>query len=255
MSAPYLKYKISDNKQPCNPKLIIMKKLCLIPVIFLILAGCGSYTSLVKYQKLPDDVYANNNLKEYLQNNPSPKIVLRVPNTSDKATSNTVNSQTNNVLYNAIEKELLKEGFNVRDRGLFNEIMDKSKSADYSQLGVETDTDLILEVVNINTDVTYSTNKVTLVNNGGGAESGLIGNVDYKRSGATVEFRLIMVKNNEIAGNYKYNYTPCVDGCPLTDWIYNKHTKLLELKETVAVNALEEFITSCTRDLVRSFKS
>src|SRR5882762_9080965 len=110
-----------------------MKKLYLLPVIFLMITGCGSYTSLIKYQKLPDDVYANNNLKEYLKNNNSPKIVLRVPNTNDKATSNTIINQNNNVLYNAIEKELLKEGFNVRDRGLFNEIMDKSKSADYSK--------------------------------------------------------------------------------------------------------------------------
>src|SRR5437879_5590106 len=123
-----------------------MKKLYLIAVVLLMSAGCGSFTSLVKYQKLPNDLYATTSLKEYLKNNKSPKIVLRVPNSNDKAASNTVISQDNNVLYNAIEKELLKEGFNVRDRGLFNEIMDKSKSADYSKLGDETDTDLILEV-------------------------------------------------------------------------------------------------------------
>ncbi len=104
-----------------------MKKLHLIPVVFLLLTACGSYTSLIKYPVVPDDVYANNNLNNYLKNNRSPKIVLRVPNTNDKATSNTVVSQNNNLLYDAIEKELLKEGFNVRDRGLFNEIMDKSK--------------------------------------------------------------------------------------------------------------------------------
>jgi uncharacterized protein YceK len=232
-----------------------MKNLYLIPVVFLLMTGCGSYTSMIKYQKQANDVYANSNLKEYLKNNPSPKIVLRVPNTNDRATSNTINSTSNNIFYNAIEKELLKEGFNVRDRGLFNEIMDKSKSADYSQLGVETDTDLILEVVNLNTDIAYTTNKITLVNNGNHTEAYQVGTIDYKKSGALVEFRLIMVKNNEIAGNYKYNFTPCTDGCPLTDWIYNKHTKVLELKETVAVNALEEFITNCTRDLIESFKS
>ncbi|MDB5006389.1 MAG: hypothetical protein JWP45_782 [Mucilaginibacter sp.] len=232
-----------------------MKKLALIFAVSLLAASCGSYTSLIKYQNLPDDVYANNNLKQYLEKSKSPKIVLRVPNSNDKATSNTIINQNNNVLYNAIEKELLKEGFNVRDRGLFNEIMDKSKSADYSKLGEETDTDLILEVVNINTDVLYSTNKVTLANNNKGDDKYNVGAINYKKNGASVEFRLIMVKNNEIAGNYKYNFTPCVSGCPLTDWTYNKHTKLLELKETVAVNALEEFITTCTKDLVQSFKS
>jgi hypothetical protein len=232
-----------------------MKKLYLFAFALLLSAGCGSYSNLIKYPKLPDDVYANTHLKEYLKNNKSPKIVLRVPNSNDKATSNTINTQNNNVLYNAIEKEFLKEGFNVRDRGLFNEIIDKSKSADYSKLGEETDTDLILEVININTAVLYTTNKITMVNNSDGTERGMLNNINYKKNGATIEFRLIMVKNNEIAGNYKYNYTPCINGCPLTDWTYNKRTKVLELKETVAVNALEEFVRSCTLDLIRSFKS
>jgi hypothetical protein len=216
------------------------------------LTSCSSIM-MIKYQKQPNDVYANNNLKEYLRGNKSPKIVLRVPNSNDKATSNTANTQNNNVLYNTIEKEFLKEGFSVRDRGLFNEIIDKSKSTDYSKIGEETNTDLILEVVNINPIVQYSTNKITVVSGGNTSET--VQQIDYKKSGASIEFRLIMVKNNEIAGNYKYNYTPCIEGCPLTDWSYNKHTKVLELKETVAVNALEEFIRNCTQDLIRSFKS
>ncbi|TWI97181.1 hypothetical protein JN11_03641 [Mucilaginibacter frigoritolerans] len=232
-----------------------MKKIYLVITVFVILTSCGSYTSLIKYQKLNDDVFANNDLKEYLQNNKSPKIVLRVPNSNDKATSNTMTNTNNDVLYNAIEKELLKEGFNVRDRGLFNEIVDKSKSADYSKLGEETNTDLILEVVNINTAVGYSTNQITLKNNGSGPDGSSITPVNYKRVGASIEFRLIMVKNNEIAGNYKYNYTPCINGCPLTDWTYNKHTKAIELKETVEVNQLEEFMKNCTQQLVQSFKS
>ncbi|MGZ3756728.1 MAG: hypothetical protein ACXVAY_16570 [Mucilaginibacter sp.] len=229
-----------------------MKNIYLAAFALVILSGCSSIM-MIKYQKLPDDVYANRNLKDYLKGNLSPKIVLRVPNSSDKATSNTINAQNNNVLYNAIEKEFLKEGFSVRDRGLFNEIIDKSKSTDYSKIGEETNTDLILEVVNINPNVLYSTNKITVVS--GGQSTDQVQQIDYKKTGASIEFRLIMVKNNEIAGNYKYNYTPCVEGCPLTDWSYNKHTKTLELKETVAVNALEEFITNCTKDLIRSFKS
>jgi hypothetical protein len=233
-----------------------MKKLYLIAVVLLLSTGCGSYTSVIKYQNLPNDLYANNSLKEYLKNNKSPKIVLRVPNSNDKATSNTINSQNNNVLYNAIEKELLKEGFNVRDRGLFNEIMDKSKSADYSKLGDETDTDLILEVISLNTDISYSTNKITLVNNNGkGPDGSNLGAIDYKKNGASIEFRLIMVKSNAIAGNYKFNFTPCVDGCPLTDWNYNKHTRVLEPKETVTVNILEGFITRCTQDLISTIRS
>lgn len=209
---------------------------------------------MIKFAKLPDDVYANHNLKEYFKSHNNPKIVLRVPNTNDKATSNTMTNGNNDLLYNAIEKELLKEGFIVRDRGLFNEIVDKSQSADYSKLGEETNTDLILEVVNINPSVSYTTNKITEVK--GTSEIGSnISKVTYKQVGASVEFRLILVKNNEIAGNYKYNFTPCTDGCPISDWKYNKHTKALELKETVEVNKLEEFMKLCTQQLILSFKS
>lgn len=233
----------------------IMKKFYLIFLVFLISTSCGSYTSLIKYQKQPDDLFANANLKEYFKNNPHPKIVLRIPNTNDKAGSNTMVNSNNNALYNAIEKELLKQGFNVRDRGLFNEIVDKSKSADYTKLGEETNTDLILEVTSLNTAVSYSTNKVTLVKNGSNQESSNVDVKNYKRSGASVEFRLILVKNNEIAGNYKYNYTPCINGCPLTDWTFNKRTKNLELKETVEVNPLEEFMTTSTQQLIQSIKS
>lgn len=241
---------------PFTCRIQMLKKICALAGVLTLASACGSYTNVIKYSKLPDDVYANNRLKEYLKSNKTPKIVLRVPNTNDKATSNTINNQNNTILYNAIEKEFLKEGFNVRDRGLFNEIVDKSKSADYAKLGEETDTDLILEVVNINTDVAYATNKITMVNNNGsGNDRSSIAPVNYKKAGASIEFRLIMVKNNEIAGNYKYNYTPCVSGCPQTDWTYNKHTRTLEMKETVAVNALEEFVTNCTQDLIRSFRS
>ncbi|MDB5132198.1 MAG: hypothetical protein JWR02_1947 [Mucilaginibacter sp.] len=229
-----------------------MKKFHLLFIVCLLIFSCSSIR-MIKYQKQSDDVFANHNLKEYLKSNASPKIVLRVPNTNDKATSNTVINQNNNVLYNAIEKELLKEGFNVRDRGLFNEIIDKSKSTDYTKIGEETNTDLILEVVSIDPSVMYSTNKITIVS--GEKSTDQVQQIDYKKSGASVEFKLILVKNNEIGGNYKFNYTPCSEGCPLTDWSYNKKSRQLELKETVAVHALEEFITKCTQDLIRSFKS
>lgn len=223
--------------------------------IILLLMGCSAPTKIIKFPKRPDDVFANSNLKEFFRTNKNPNIVLRVPNSDDKATSNTSTNKDNNVLYNAIEKELLKQGYSVRDRGLFNEIINKSGSTDYSKIKDLTNTDLILEVVNIDPKVIYSTNKVTLVGNKKTTEQ--IGNIDYKRYGASVEYRLIMVKNNEIAGTYKYNYQPCPDGCELGSFKFSgkRNNKEVELRETVSVNTLEEFITKCTKDLIKSFKS
>lgn len=226
-----------------------------ITVLFLILlSSCSSSTKIIKFAKSPDEVYANNNLKEFFKTNKTPNIVLRVPNNNDKATSNTSINKDNNVLYNAIEKELLRQGFSVRDRGLFNELLSKSQTADYSKIKELTNTDVILEVVNIDPAVVYTTNKITLV--GKKKQTEQIGNVDYKKYGASVEFRIIMVKNNEIAGSYKYNYQPCPNGCEIASFSFsgkrlNQHVLL---KETVSVNTLEEFIKLCTQDLIKSFR-
>lgn len=218
-------------------------------------ASCSSSKKTINFPKRPNEVFANNNLKEFFKTNGSPNIVLRVPNTDDKATSNTSTNKDNNVLWNAIEKELLRQGFSVRDRGLFNEIINKTGSTDYSKIKDLTNTDLILEVVNIDPKVVYTTNKVTLT--GKKRVTQQIGEIDYKRYGASVEFRLIMVKNNEIAGSYKYNYEPCVNGCELASFNFKgkRNRREVELRETISVNILEEFIKVCTQDLTKSFKS
>jgi hypothetical protein len=216
--------------------------------------SCDTPSKIINYPKKPDDIFVNGNLRKFLKENQSPKIVLRVPNSDDKATSNTSTNKDNNLLYNAIEKEFLKAGFSVRDRGLFNEIINKTGSTDYSKIQDLTNTDLILEVVNIDPAIIYTTNKVTLVSKRRQTEQ--IQAVDYKRYGASVEYRLIIVKNNEIAGVYKYNYRPCPDGCEISSFSFsNKHSKEISLKETVSVNALEEFIKYSTQDLIRSFKA
>jgi hypothetical protein len=221
----------------------------------LFLTSCAPTSQIIKYPKRPDEVYANDNLKEFFKTNGSPNIVLRVPNSNDKATSNTNGGKDNNVLYNAIEKELLRQNFSVRDRGLFNEIINKSGSTDYSKIKELTNTDLILEVVNIDPAIVYSTNKITVV--GANKEKEIIGFVDYKKNGASVEFRLITMKNNEIAGSYKYNYQPCPTGCEIGTFNLKgkRNNQQVELRETVSVNSLEEFIKHCTQDLIKSFRA
>jgi hypothetical protein len=231
-----------------------MRKPYLFCVCLIYLISCSPSTKIIKYPNRSDDVFVNQHLKDFFKTNKSPNIVLRIPNTNDKATSNTNVGKDNNVLYNAIEKELLKGGYSVRDRGLFNELLAKSESTDYSKIKDLTNTDLILEVVNIDPAVVYTTNKVTIQSSKKTTQQ--IGNVDYRRYGASVEFRLIIVKNNEIAGTYKYNYPPCPNGCTINTFNFSgkNNNKQVVLKEGVSVNILEEFITRCTDDLIKSFR-
>ena len=216
--------------------------------------SCSSATKIVKFPTVPDETYANPNLKDFFKANRNPNIVLRVPNNNDKATSNTSTSKNNDVLYNTIEKELLKENFSVRDRGLFNELLGKSQTSDYSKIKELTNTDIILEVVNIDPSVLYSTNKVTLV--GSKKEVEQIGNINYKEKGASVEYKVILVKNNEIAGTYKFNYKPCPNGCELTTFKFSgrSYNRKIELRETVEINTMEEFMKLTTKKLIASFR-
>lgn len=216
----------------------------------LFLASCLSGKQIIKFPKSPDDTYANPNLKTFFKENRTPSIVLRVPNNSDRVTSNSVI----NVLYNAIEKELVKQNFSVRDRGLFNELLNKSQTSDYSKIKELTNTDIILEVVNMDLSVLYSTNKITTV--GTKKETVKLGNIDYKEKGASAEFKVILVKTNEIAGTYKYNYTPCENGCEIGTFKFTgkKGNKKMELRETVEINTMEEFVKLSTKKLIQSFK-
>lgn len=215
-------------------------------ILIIILASCSTGKQFIKYPKEPDEIYANANLKSFFKNNSMPSIVLRVPNNTDRVTSN---SQTN-ILYNAIEKELVKENFSVRDRGLFNELLNKSQTSDYSKIKELTNTDIILEVVNLNLTVLHKTNKITTIAKK--KETEKIGKT-FTENGASAEFKVILVKTNEIAGTYKYNYTPCENGCEIESYKFSS-AKKLELKESVEINKMEEFVKGSTKQLIKSFK-
>jgi PBP1b-binding outer membrane lipoprotein LpoB len=233
-----------------------MKHYLVLLLIIIVFASCSTGSKVVKYPTRPDDVFANANLKLFFKATPSPSIVLKVPNSTDKATSNSVNNADNALLYNAIEKELLKEGFSVRDRGLFNELIQKTNSADYSKIRDLTNTDLILEVVNIDLNVKYTTNKLTETSKG--QEHEVVQTIEYKGTGVSIQFKLILVKTNEIAGTYNFNYKPCPDGCQLVNFkTVAKRSTEVELKESISSKSdeLEEFMKRCTKDLIQSFKN
>jgi hypothetical protein len=233
-----------------------MKHNRVLLLIIVVIASCSAGSKVVKYPTRPDDTFANTNLKLFFKSTPAPSIVLKVPNSADKATSNSVNKDDNALLYNAIEKELLKEGFSVRDRGLFNELIQKTNSDDYSKIRDLTNTDLILEVVNIDLNVKYTTNKITETSHG--KEHEVVQATEYKSPGVSIQFKVILVKTNEIAGTYNFNYKPCPEGCPLPSFkTVAKRSTEVELKESISSKSdeLEDFMKRCTRDLIKSFKN
>ena len=134
--------------------------------------------------------------------------------------------------------------------------MEKSQNKNYSSIRELTDTDIILEVVGLDVNVEYNTNKYR---DRKGRDKKVLGNI--KLNGATVEFKVILVQTNELAGTYEFNYTPCIDGCEYyidsTGKLYkaSSGTKEIQPYELVETNALEKFMSVCTRDLIDELRN
>lgn len=232
-----------------------MKKIFfLLALVAILFTSCISTSKTIQFAPISDETVANENLKNFFRSNPQPSVLLRVPNSNDRASSNTSTNNTSNLLFNTIEKEFLKAGFSVRDRGLFNELIGKASISDYSKIKELTNTDIIIEIANINLSVDYTTNRFT--EKIGNKVTEKVGNYSYTEKGASVEYKIILVRTNEVAGAYKFNYQPCPNGCVVQSFNFSTRRKTFQpvVKETVEINAMEEFIKHSTQKLISSFK-
>jgi len=217
-----------------------------------LLLSCSTSKTL-KFSKTPDDIIKTESLKDFLTSNKNPKVVLRVNSSSFSVTEN----ENHDYLFNAIENQLLANGFVVRDRQLFNQIIENSdNSVNYTRLKDKSDTELIIELTNINSKILYETNKYI---DGKGNEK--VDKHRHQHYGASVEFKVIIINTNEFAGSYKFNYTPCVNGC-----VISKSMKELEKErkerekerkkgyEGVERDELVVFIKDATDKLVEAMR-
>ncbi|MFA7615636.1 MAG: hypothetical protein WCY16_03535 [Weeksellaceae bacterium] len=230
-----------------------MKKCIFLFCLSILFISCDS-TKYISFTQNKEDIITNQNLKDFLKNNKSPKVVLRVPNSSLAVTD----TEDNSYLFNAIENEFLANGFLVRDRQLFNQILSNSdNNVDYSVLRDKSDTDLIIELSQLKYDVLYETNKYT---DDAGREK-VENKIVHKRYGAMVEFKVIIVKNNEYAGVYRFNYVPCSDSpCQILSLKKkvelekeNKKAGILPY-EGVEKNEMELFIKGATNKLIKEMR-
>ncbi|MBK8806428.1 MAG: hypothetical protein IPO21_07225 [Bacteroidales bacterium] len=167
---------------------------------FLLFSSCVLKKGNLLLTEKENEIIATQSIKDYMKLFSNPSIVLKAPNSENKTTQ----ADPNSYIYNAIEKELLIAGFDVKDRGLFNEVVGKSKEINYEEIRTLTGTDLILELVNVSTKLEFVTNKYYKAD---GRES--IAPYTYKVYGAVIEFKLIIIQNNQYAGSYLFYYTPC----------------------------------------------
>lgn len=235
-----------------------MRKTLLIGIgIALLTVACGTPISTVrtvKFSPKKPEITNTTSLKKYLSTNPNPKIVLR---TSARLSSdNITEKEQNNYLYNTIESELLKSGFIVRDRQLFEKIVTNSdNNTNYENLKQKSDTDLIIEVTNLDRRIIYQTNKYS-DDNGSEKTSSLLAKQIF--FGATIEFKVIMINTNEFAGIYKFNYVPCEYGCeirPAKRLTKREVDEAKPFENSIDENDLIEFARKATNELISKMRS
>ena len=204
----------------------------------------------VKFNVESPELLTTESLKDFIIKTEKPKVVVRY------STFDYDKSQIDlDYLYNVIEKEFIKGGYSVKDRILFDEVVNRSEDLlDYSTIQEKTDTELIFEIVKLDTDQEYITNSY-YTNKGVLRELYKDGEVHVM--GASVEFKLIIVEDNELAGSYVFHYVPCEKGCPIR---LNDYEVVFEddfgdklpndVYQKVTQSQLEEFLEKSTRQLI-----
>ncbi|MDP4285810.1 MAG: hypothetical protein Q8891_15440 [Bacteroidota bacterium] len=233
------------------------------------------YNGVFRLNTEKDDAVTNSSKLEFLKTSANPSIVLRVPNASREVTQedNNIKTQKNNDgannlndinVYNVIEKELLKGGFTVRDRALFEKVLGDKSVNDYSRIKELTETDLILELSSIQF-VKYPMNSFSFYTNNrkkGTIENRVNCTNSFNLYGLRLEFRLIKVKDNDFIGSFTYNYNPCNEGpCNYNINVsaqnacsapYLQQGNVVESgTNLISQEQIESFVKSSTQKLVR----
>ena len=226
-------------------------------ISFLMLYSSGVQKEIVgqaKFEAKQDDLFAKESLKTLIKTNKNTKIVVRnlVGNYSAIKVSG---GDPGNSLINILEKVFTKNEFVVRDRALFEKSFNQSGATDYSKMKDLTDTDLILELVQIS-DIPYVTN--TYYKNGSVKKmSSLQAPLQY--TGIKIELKIIKVKENDIVGTYTFYDSPCKEGCDV--YKYLKQFYAYDPTNYTAAYALnydetkwEIFTENVARKLISSMK-
>ncbi len=192
-----------------------MKKTLVLMVtsLSLVLSACGptNYQAIVKPEKKEDDIVISPELKDFLRNKPNPVVVLRVPYTTTKVTEAEQKTLTTyNNAYNQIEKNLMKAGFTVRDRGLLNNLLSTGQ-ADYSEIGKKIQTDLILEIQSVDFEIENMSDHVIDKNTGKTLE--LTDSCFVNPVYAKLECKIVIVDRGQTGAVLTLYDQTCKDGC------------------------------------------
>jgi len=159
-----------------------------------LLLSCSTNTiGTITFTPPENEIIVRSTMREFMASNASPRIVLR---TSLEKGTKGISEEDVNTICNAIEKELTKADFQVKDRKTTN-LADSSA------------TDLILDVVKKNSTADYQTNVYTTKSKK--EKVWKYGVVEAK--GILFECKFVIAKTNDVAAIFEFNYVDCMEGC------------------------------------------
>ena len=178
---------------------------CLLGLALSSAATAATHVVVEPRVPLPDNV-TQPALLAFMKTVRNPTIVLRVPAPQTLVTQ--AQGQQGSVDlgqgYLTIEKELVKAGFTVRDRGLLVEILRSNQNLDYGAIQQKIDAQLILEIVSIERR-SYGNDVYVQAGN---HRAGRLKRGEFPISGWHFESRIVMVNSGEIGGIYTVDVVP-----------------------------------------------
>ena len=195
--------------------------LLLIGLSFLIVS-CSPKLAMVKTEAKKNDITITSDMKQFSRENKNPSVVLRVPfSTNSVSKAEQKRLLKYNDIYNQIEKNLLKAGFTVKDRGLLNNILSTGQY-DYAEIGKKIETDIIIEILSIDFEINNYVHKATEKETN--KEIAVEGNKLNPKI-AKIECKLTIVDKGLTGGMLTLYYTTCTKGCDFYfSWNYQAVT-------------------------------
>ena len=159
--------------------------------------------------------FAHQELIKFISENPGASVVVRDPLGGAGAVSGSF--PTSRVCA-IIEQGLMRRNYQPRDRLLFENTLQRMEAgSDYAQLYEQTRTDLIFEITHFNVD-RYVQN--SFFDQFGMRHQFLVPITkkasvphSYVLFGFSIEIKVILLRENLIAGTFRYFHVPCTEGC------------------------------------------
>lgn len=201
-----------------------MKLRTIVLISLFFVASCSTLNRYIgpSYIKINDPArvenFTNEQLRNFIKKTPSPTVIVRGQSNTGPQISASQSSNSDRIC-SILEMSLAKNGLDVRDRALFENVINSSSGElSYESLYEKTQVDMLLEISS------YSLSDYYIVDgyydqfnryfrfpqeNLGTRKYPNIIQPQYKFRGMSITIKVILLKDNLIGGSYSYSYVPC----------------------------------------------